>query len=268
MNEPGTTGQSLQAWVVQDENFAVSSSTWGGSFNGTTSGATAHYEFNTPHVGAEFIGFRNSKNQISARLYFRYVKRNLNIIEMNRFKSRLKRLEKMADEFEKLGQIAMGEECIKQFIVLSRESAMWACGIKLFITQEQATRFSHCIKGETLKITPLKNFVRIIPPDIVKKVKACVNKKLFDEYVIFHLDNKAIKETEKEKIKREKDPIIFGKISETDKYYFIGDWEDELDNLRLTDIVKELSIDKKEMGIKQHIDMKKEKDKMLKGGEK
>ena len=79
---------------------------------------------------------------------------------------------------------------------------------------------------------------------------------------------KEVKETVKEKIKREKDPIIFGKIQESDKYYFIGDWEDELDNLRLGDIVEELSIDKKSMGIKQHIDMKKAKDKMLKGGEK
>jgi hypothetical protein len=248
----GTDGGVLSTYVTDN---ATSSATWHGVSGGTAEAQTYHWEMTTPQVSMEMVGAKNSKNEISARLYFKYVKKNLNVLEMNRLKGRLNRLEKLADDFEKLGQIAMSEECIKQFIILSRESAMWACGFKLFVTKEQAEKFARCIKGETLKITPLKNFARIIPANVVKKVKKAVDKKLFDSYVIFHLDNKSVKETQKEKIEREKDPIIFGKINESDNYYFIGDWEDELDDLRLGDIVQKLSLDKKKMTIKQHIDL-------------
>jgi len=254
----GTDGGTLSSLVAT----STASSTWGGGMSDNGFGQTSHWEYMTPHVSVEMVGTKNSKNEITARLYFKYVKKNLNVLETNRLKTRLSRLEKLADDFEKLGQIAMSEECIKQFIVLSRESAMWACGFKLFITKNQAEKFSHSIKDETLKITPLKNFARIIPASVVKKVKKTIDKRLFDSYVIFHLDNKSVKETQKEKIEREKDPIIFGKINESDNYYFIGDWEDELDDLRLGDIVKELSLDKKKMTIQQHIDLAKAKKKI------
>jgi hypothetical protein len=248
-------GTTLSGWV--SDNATVSAgSTW---TNIASSDGYARVEYSTPHVSGEITSSKNSKNEITARLYFKYVKKNLSIVEGGRLKQRLKRLEKLADDFEKIGQVAMSEECIKQFIILSRESAMWACGYKLFITKEQAEKFGGCIKGEKLKITPLKNYARILPSHIVKKVKSCAKKRLFDEYVIFHLDNKAVKETLKEKEEREKDPIIFGTINETDNYYFIGDWEDELDNLRLTDIIKTLSLKHDKIKIKQHIDMEKVK---------
>ena len=256
MFENGTDGGTLAGYANSSTGTA---STWHSVSTGDTVGQSYHLEYNTPHVSGELVSGKNSKNEISARLYFKYVKKNLNVLETGRLKTRLRRLEQMADEFEKLGQIAMGEECIKQFIVLSRESAMWACGYKLFITEEHAEKFARSIKGETLKRTPLKNFARIIPANVVKKVKKAVSKKLFDSYVIFHLDNISVKETQKEKIEREKDPIIFGKINESSNFYFIADWEDERDDLRLGDIVKELSIDRKNMTIKQHIDIAKAK---------
>ena len=255
----GMDGGTLSNSFATSGTATTDAVVWNGRQSSDGFGQTYSWEYSTPHVSGEMVGIKNSKNQITARLYFKYVKKNLSVLETSRLKTRLRRLEKMADEFEKLGQIAMSEECIKQFIVLSRESAMWACGFKLFITKEQAEKFGRSIKDETLKITPLKNFARIIPANVVKKVKKTVDKKLFDEYVIFHLDNKSVKETQKEKIEREKDPIIFGKINETDKYYFIGDWEDELDDLRLGDIVKKLSLNKKQMTIKQHIDLEKTK---------
>jgi hypothetical protein len=228
--------------------------------SGTDSGQVSRYDWTTPHVEGQFAGAKG-ENQISAGLYFRYVKKKLNLIESRKFKARLSRLEKMSDEFEKMGQIAMSEECIKQFLIVMRESAMWACGIKLYIEKKQAEKFRHSVKHEKLCITPMENYGRVIPPTVAKKIKYAMKKKLFDEYVIFHLDNKdwrkgsSVVETQKQKIEREKDPIAFGKINETDRYYFIADWEDELDNLRLKDIVETLALKRENMTIKQHVDL-------------
>lgn len=212
---------------------------------------------NTPHVEIEGKTKR-SPSGINPRLYFKYVKSKLRYVENAMFKSRMKQLEKLADEYEKLGQEALSEECIKQFLVISRESAMFACGFDMFVSKLDLEKFRYSIKGD-LKITPLKNFTRIIPKKAANKIRKAMDRKLFDEYVVVHLDNKevdSVKETQKEKIVREKDPICFGKVAESDKFYFVSDWEDEHDDLRFEDIIKKLSLDKKKLMINKKIEMK------------
>jgi len=49
-----------------------------------------------------------------------------------------------------------------------------------------------------------------------------------------------------------KDPIAFGKIEETDRYYFITDWEDEFCDLTLEDIVDQLDLKKSEIKLKRN----------------
>src|SRR5208283_5848223 len=98
---------------------------------------------------------------------------------------------------------------------------------------------------------------RVMPKHVILKLKKCHEKKLFDKYVIFHLDTRgksSIVETQKQKVERERDPILFGQINEApDRYYFIADWIDELDDLRFNDIIKALSLDKRKMGIQTNI---------------
>lgn len=207
--------------------------------------------------------YDNSKGRITARLYFRYLKSKLNLIETSKFKSRMKGLEKLAKEYSEIGQVALSEECLRQFNMLVKESAIFACGFKKFITEEHVNKYRHKIKAPDgskvqsvrLLITPIKNFTRVIPPKVVKKVKLAIDKKLFDDYVIFHLDQKAVKETVKEKIEREKDPIIFGKIAESDRYYFIDDWEDEHDDLRFEDIIEKLSLSEADITMEKTLDV-------------
>jgi len=211
-------------------------------------------ELRTPHVEAD-IGYKRGPTGIHPRLYFKYIKSKLSIIEMHAFKKRMAQLEKMADEYANIGQEALSEECIKHFYLLARESAMHACGVKTFITEEHLQKFKYKVRGN-LKITPIKNFARIIPIKAAKNIKWCIEKKLFDDFVIVHMDNKkeSVKETEKERAERVKDPICFGRIADCDKYYFVSDWEDEFDDLKLSDIIGKLSLKKFDMTIKNKMD--------------
>jgi hypothetical protein len=234
---------------------------WGGEWgeSDTTYSWITTAEARTPNV---LLEYKASERYIHPRLYFSYVKNKMNILEFGNFKRRMKYLEKLTDEFAKNGQQALSEDCIKKFIVLSRESAMYACGIKLFVTRDILDKFKDKIKVP-IKYTDIKNFARVIPVGPAKKIRFCIEKKLFDSYLIIHVDNKeSTKETEKERIVREKDPICFGRIDNSDKYYFICDWVDELDNLRLETIVKALKLDKTKMRMKKGIsekDFKKDK---------
>ena len=237
-----------------------------GSTEGTTNNiyqVQSNASWSTPQFSANIMMNSDPINGIHPRLYFKYLKSKLNVIENRKLKQRLKQLEKMADDYVKSGQEALSDECIKQFLIITRESAILACGLNLFLIQEHIEKFRYKIKGIPLKITELKNFARPLPKNIVKKVKKCIEKKLFDTYWVLHLDNKAIKDTEKERIKkkeaREKDPILVGRIEYSDKHYFIGDWEDEFDDLRLNDIIKKLSLKRKNITLKQKIEKIKSK---------
>jgi len=236
-------------------------SIWSGGTDAQTSSATGGWiqvatnSINTPHFEGE-VGFKTDKRGlVHPRLYFKYLKSKLSIIEMHAFKKRMSQLEKMADEYASLGQEALSEECIKHFYLLAREFAMFACGIKTFITEEHLEKFRYRIKG-SLKVTPIKNFARVIPEKATRNIKWCIEKKLFDDFVVVHLDDRkdSVKETEKEKIERKKDPICFGRIAESDNYYFVADWEDELCTLKLSDVIKKLSLKKADITMKSKME--------------
>lgn len=225
---------------------------------------TNDYSYDTPHVQVEGRTIRKPGEKPHPRLFFTFLKSGLNFIEEKTFKARMKRLEDLQKEFEATGQEAMSEECIKQFIVASRESAIFACDYKMYLTQEHVDNLKNKIYkmgirgGHDLKITPLKNFARPLPKNVADRVKSCIEKKLFDEYVIFHLDNlshTAVKATEKERIAKEKDPIIFGKVQFSDRYYFIADWLDSLDDFTMKDILAVMSLKKTDIKLKKEIEI-------------
>jgi len=232
---------------------------WGNGTSGTSYNISWTGEATTPYNSLVLsdqkypVDYPEGKPELHPRLYFKYVKSKMSMLEFSTFKRRMKYLEKLMEEFSKNGQQALAEDCIKKFVVLSRESALYACGFKLYVTQDILDKFKNKVKVP-IKYTDIKNFGRVIPPTAAKKIRTCIQKKLFDSYTIVHLDNKeAVKETEQERINREKDPICFGKIQYSDRYYFVCDWVDELDNLRLETIIKALKLDKSKMKLSNKI---------------
>jgi len=211
----------------------------------------------TPHMEGGFAMNTkgNGVTDIHPMLYFKYLKSKLNMIEMALFKERMSALEKAADEFAEIGQEALQDDCIRRFMILSREAAIYACGYKTYIKPEHVDKFRYKIKEGSLKITPLKNFARAIPDNVANKIKDCMKKKLFDEYVVFHLDDRtvSVKETEKERIERKKDPIVFGKIEHSENYYFIADWIDDLDDLTLKVFLKKIGVDRRSLAMSRKI---------------
>jgi hypothetical protein len=262
--EAPMTGEAVSAFLTAPTGAAVTPTEWNSSTNQTSWGTTEYrIQYATPQAIGNFNYEKKEKSgrtEISATLCFKFIKSKLSMIESAKFKARMRRLEKMVDEFNEVGQVAMAEQCVLQFMKISRESAMWACGIKYWITKEHAEKFRYSLKkGQDLKITNLENFGRVMPKAAIVKLKKCHQKKLFDKYVIFHLDARGKStavETVKQKVERERDPILFGIINECpDQYYFIHDWVDELDDLRFGDIIKALSLDKNNISLKTGVSM-------------
>lgn len=142
------------------------------------------------------------------------------------------------------GQQALAEILYSKKDVLMKELSLAkeVKGLK-YIDEDDVVEYFG--KAETvnkmLHLTWIKNYTRVIPPEVVEAKKVFDELELFDNYVILHFDRNgdASEMTIKEKEKA-KDPILFGVIKDSRKLYFVGDWIDEYCDLTLNKFLKVL----------------------------
>jgi len=202
------------------------------------------------------IGFSTEvttkKDGIHPVLYFKYIKSKFKYLEKIKLDSRLKRLEKAFYQAMENGQNALGEKIINILARETRESAIYAKGIRHFIERDDLTKHKRNIKGGHISDTLLKDFTRVIPKNVLAKKEKV--KDVFDDFVIYHYWNEeAEKKIEKkqeitpdEKAKL-RDPVLFGIIKETNRLYFIADWEDEFCDLTFSEIIDAIGKDDDEI---------------------
>lgn len=146
------------------------------------------------------------------------------------------------------GQKALKEKLLRDMVINKYESLLYANNIYYVVTEEQVVEFVK--KTERgVRLTYVKNYMRIIPPAVVNKLNKTNLLEVFDNYAILHYDPDAksyaqtIEEKKKEVAKR-RDPILFGLIRGSNKLYYITDWVDEYCDLTLDKFVETLQVDK------------------------
>ncbi len=150
-----------------------------------------------------------------------------------------------ADEYRALGLESMAYVVEHKSNRILRELGISAAGYKrinraeLDKFQKELSSISDSTSKRKLLETPLayyvgQNNVKVegqtiesldlgVPPqDVLDKLKIARDAKLFDDYAVLH-------------IQYVPDPILCGKIKESNDLYFIADWGDDV---KLTDIVK------------------------------
>jgi len=231
-------------YYIQNQN---STETWGMVTNLTYS--------DNPYVS--FQGeIKNDKGKISAELYFKYSKKKFGMLENMKLKSRLQKLEKAFYKAVENGQEFLGEKLMNELARETRESTLYAKGIKMFIERDDLMKFKYKIKDGHISDTKLKDYTRVIPKDVLAKKEKV--KDVFDDFVIFHYYNEDLekKVEKKQKMSSEekskmRDPILFGIIKETNRLYFIADWEDEYCDLRFEEIVDVIGKEEEEITIRR-----------------
>ena len=193
------------------------------------------------------INISKFKKEFDVKYIFKITKKKLSILQFKKLDTRIKALEKLITEYMELGQWTLAEENMMYLERIVRESEIYACGFTLFLEKDHLEKFRNISKDKrNLFLTPLKDFIREIPPAVQKKLKLAQENKLFDEYMILHYDPamKGIPPAEKKKIeKKRKDPILFGVMKQSTRFYFIADWIDEYCDLTLEDIIDAVKID-------------------------
>jgi len=178
------------------------------------------------------------KKGIHPQLYFKYIRSKFKILERSKLDKRLAILEKAFDKVVSAGQIALGEKIMKDIARESKESMIYAKGVTVYVERSDLFKHKHNLREGHISDTKFADFTRVIPDKILKRKKEleCV----FDGFVIFHYWHESqsdVKKMSSEEKAKMKDPVLFGVIAETDRLYFIDDWEDEHCDLTFEEIV-------------------------------
>lgn len=126
---------------------------------------------------------------------------------------------------------------------IEKEREIVKMGITTFIYRDDIEEYIDTVAKDTVKIIELENYEREIPDEIAEIIGRVKDK--FDQLYVVFTDYTGKVERQLQKERRAKDPILFGtfqnQTSRTviDRFYYLGDWEDEYCDLTLDKMVNE-----------------------------
>lgn len=126
---------------------------------------------------------------------------------------------------------------------IEKEREIVKMGITTFIYRDDIEEYIDTVAKDTVKIIELENYEREIPDEIVEIIGNVKDK--FDQLYIVFTDYTGKVERQVQKERRAKDPILFGTFQNQssrtviDRFYYLGDWEDEYCDLTLDKMVNE-----------------------------
>lgn len=152
----------------------------------------------------------------------------------------------LLDKYKKTGQ----ELSIKKlmFIIncIPKERELLKLGYDIFIYKDDIEEYINSVQNKVIKIIELKNYSREIPDELVDTIERTRDIFNGNFYVLF-TDYTGKEERRVEKERQEKDPILFGIFKHdrdlNDRFYYLGDWEDQYCDLTLEKLINERSTD-------------------------
>jgi hypothetical protein len=192
------------------------------------------------------------KNLLKPIVVFKFLKEGFKPIERKNLSNRLEKACQILESTSITNQIALREKIQAKFGKFLREQEMIACGFTMFLEREILQTFVDSVREKVVKITPIKNYVRLIPKEVKAKMEIAQERRLFDDYVVIHCDpeNKAVEKTIEEK----KDPILCGVIKESSRYYFVGDWMDEICDITMDSLLEHLGLDEEDVSLPNDVE--------------
>lgn len=185
----------------------------------------------------------NVESQLTPQQYFEQVKeRKHNITDEELVKVYENCLE-LLNKYKITGQKKGMRKLMFHLECIEKEREIVKMGINTFIYRDDIEEYIDTVAKDTVKIIELENYEREIPDEIVEVIAATKDK--FDQLYVVFTDYTGKVERQIEKERRDKDPILFGTFQNQsnrtviDRFYYLGDWEDEYCDLTLDKMVNE-----------------------------
>lgn len=150
---------------------------------------------------------------------------------------------RLAEKYLKTGQVHLIEKLSMLINNYEKEMELIKLGIDSYIYKDDVTEFLDRVENNAIVFIELHRYPRDIPDDIVDTIEK--TKDIFDKMYVLFTDYTGEVRSKIEEERREKDPILFGVFEEesssklesnklvNDRFYFLGDWEDEYCDLTM-----------------------------------
>lgn len=189
------------------------------------------------------------KDKLTPQEYFDYVKglkREVNDTKLDDiFEGCLILLNKQ----KATGQIRAAERTLFMLECIVKERELVKKGFTTFVYRDDIDEYVDRVADKAVKLIELKNYIRDIPDEVVEAINSV--KDIFDEFFVIFTDYTGKEERRVEKERQAKDPIVFGAFIKNrdgarrnnqnavlmDRFYYIGDWEDEYCDLTFDKMV-------------------------------
>lgn len=154
----------------------------------------------------------------------------------------------LLNKYKITGQTIGLQKLLFHLDTITVEREIVKLGINTFIYRDDIEEYIDSVDKDVVKIIELHNYEREIPDDVVAIIEKVKDK--FDALYVLFTDYTGKSERKVEKIRRQKDPILFGTFQNPktqtviDRFYFIADWEDEFCHLTLDKMVNEVKVRK------------------------
>lgn len=184
------------------------------------------------------------QKQYTPAEYFDYLKDKKNKITDEDLKAYYETAMTLVNKYKVTKQHKALKKLIFHAETIEKERELVKLGIDTFVYRDEVELFIEKVADKVVKIIELRNYEREIPDEIVEVIDATSH--LFDELYVVFTDYTGEVEKQVERERREKDPILFGtfqdKESRTviDRFYFLGDWEDEYCDLTLDKMIGQM----------------------------
>ncbi|MGF0347651.1 hypothetical protein ACQR3P_28840 [Rhodococcus sp. IEGM1300] len=150
---------------------------------------------------------------------------------------------KLFHKYQTTGQTRAMEKLAFYIDNVPKERELLSMGFDRYVHQDDVTMFLDNVSDRVIKITDLASYERDIPNDIAANIE--LTRHLFDEYYVVFTDYTGEAERKVAVHRRDKDPILFGAFKDqrkrhiSNRFYFLGDWEDEYCDLTFDRFVSE-----------------------------
>ena len=185
----------------------------------------------------------NEVVELSPSEYFEQVKERKNHITDEDLRKVYDNCLELLNKYKITGQKKGMRKLMFHLECIEKEREIVKMGIDTFVYREDIEEYIDNIAKDTVKIIELENYEREIPDDIVALIGEVKDK--FDQMYVVFTDYTGKVEKQIEKERRDKDPILFGTFQNQsnrtviDRFYYLGDWEDEYCDLTLDKMVNE-----------------------------
>lgn len=150
----------------------------------------------------------------------------------------------LLNKYNITGQKAAMQKLLFHLDNIEKERELVQLGIDTFVYKSEIEDYIKSVEGRVVKVCEMEEYEREIPDEIVKVVEK--TKGIFDKFYIVFTDYTGEMERKTEQYRRATDPILFGaflnrkKAVIVERFYFLGDWEDEFCDLTLDKMVAEV----------------------------